>query len=146
MTWRGLVQEFRLPFPPSANVYWRTTRRGITYVSADAKKFKEAAGWALRAQGVVCIEDDPVSLKLDVYFPRAAGDLSNRIKVLEDALNGIAYTDDAQVVHLDVTRYLIPPIPKRSGDKSTKREGFVLVTMQVISMPEYDPDVLGLLL
>lgn len=115
-------QPFTLPYPPSANLYWRSTARGV-YVSAAAKLYKlQAAQDALR-QGVEPIEGT-VALHLDVYRPRAAGDLSNRIKVLEDALIGVAYDDDAQVVEIHARRFDQPK------EKGIKREGYVIVTVE----------------
>jgi Holliday junction resolvase RusA-like endonuclease len=78
--------RFELPYPPSANRYWRSDRGGRPHLHA-------------RAAGLTPLEG-PVRLTLIVFRPRRAGDLSNRIKVLEDALNGIAYADDGQVVEL----------------------------------------------
>jgi Holliday junction resolvase RusA-like endonuclease len=47
----------------------------------------------------------PVSLRLDfVLAPATRGDLSNFLKGVEDALTGIAYVDDRQVVELRARR------------------------------------------
>ena len=92
-----------LPYPPSANLYWRTTRRGHTYVSPEAKAYKARVRWLALGARVKPLAG-PVSLSLAVYRPRRAGDLSNRIKVLEDALQGVAYADDSQVVELHALR------------------------------------------
>lgn len=90
-----------LPYPPSANRYWRSFR-GTTVVSSEAKQYKRDV--ALLAGGTEPFEGD-VILCLDVYRARKAGDLSNRIKVLEDALQGIAYIDDKQVVEIHARRF-----------------------------------------
>ena len=42
----------------------------------------------------------PVALELHVYRERRSGDLSNRIKIIEDALQGVLYENDSQVVEL----------------------------------------------
>jgi len=120
---RGLIRDFRatpataaspmrltLPYPPSANRYWRTTARIIrgkpvvqTYPSPEAKAYKVAVARIAAAAGWRPFDGD-VELRLTVYRPLKRGDLSNRIKVLEDALNGIAYADDDQVVRLTADR------------------------------------------
>lgn len=101
-----LMAEYRftLPYPPSANRYWRQTSRGV-YVSIEAKAYKSEAGWIALSSG--CSEPlvGEVALSLDVYRPRRSGDLSNRIKVLEDSLNGIAYEDDEQVAEIHARRF-----------------------------------------
>lgn len=94
-----------LPYPPSANRYWRTTRQGRTYVSPDAKAYKRAVADRARAALVGPPLAGEVALTLAVFRPRKAGDLSNRIKVLEDALIGIAYRDDAQVRRIVAERF-----------------------------------------
>lgn len=93
---------FTVPFPPSANRYWRHSRNGV-YVSEEATSYRAHAATAALVAGVRPAKGDVV-LSLEFYRPRKAGDLSNRIKVLEDALNGIAYYDDAQVVELHAWR------------------------------------------
>lgn len=92
-----------LPYPPSANRYWRTRVAGSgrkafvqTYVSEEAKAYREAVARICTSAGVKPLAGD-VTLTLDLYRPRKSGDVSNRIKVLEDALIGFAFEDDSQV-------------------------------------------------
>ena len=95
-----------LPYPPSANRYWRTTARGgrvLTYLSEEARAYRAHVLRLGRALGVTPTSAD-VELRLVVYRPRRAGDLSNRVKVLEDALIGVAYADDSQVVRIVAER------------------------------------------
>lgn len=94
-----------LPYPPSANRYWRTVN-SRTYVSEEAKAYKSECGWTARSQSAAGMPfAGPVRLTMRFYRPRKAGDLDNRLKVALDALNGIAFVDDAQVIELHVYRY-----------------------------------------
>jgi crossover junction endodeoxyribonuclease RusA len=91
-----------LPYPPSANRYWRSFR-GRVVKSQEARDYQ---------QTVICLADvgasngfptlltGAVGLQLNFYRPQRRGDLDNRIKVLVDALQGIAYVDDSQVTEL----------------------------------------------
>jgi crossover junction endodeoxyribonuclease RusA len=92
-----------LPFPPSANRYWRSVQDRGVLLSAEARRYKEDAGMVALAAGVRPV-DGPVALTVTLYRPAKRGDLDNRIKVLLDALNGIAYRDDSQVVELHAYR------------------------------------------
>lgn len=100
----GGGMRLTLPYPPSANRYWRTNQHGHNYVSPEAKRYKEGvrlrAHMARLGKPLAC----PVVLTVVVYRPQKSGDLSNRIKVLEDALNGIAFVDDSQVVEIHARR------------------------------------------
>ena len=75
--------------------------------------------------GIVCIESGPVGLYCEFNFewpksrqrvrtPMVAAwcvvkpDASNLVKIVEDALNGIAYTDDAQVVKTYAQKRYVP--------------------------------------
>ena len=95
-----------LSYPVSANRYWRTCR-GRTYRSAEAERYKTGAKAAAGMAGVVAI-DGPVAVSITLH-PKltkkgvaslARMDLDNCIKVTLDALNGVAYLDDIQVVKL----------------------------------------------
>lgn len=107
-----------LPYPPSANRYWRTAvvcGRAQTYPSADAKAYKvEVYGRALEA-GIRKPIAGRISLHVQLYPQRPQDwakrarrdpltwdddvrciDLGNCEKVLSDALNGVAWADDKQ--------------------------------------------------
>ena len=103
----------KLPYPISSNRYWETRVirvkatgkwTAMTYVSAEAKAYKEHVSWLAKAAGVKLL-DCSVAMgyvlhpKLTVKgeASKTILDLSNAIKVTEDALNGIAYLDDKQV-------------------------------------------------
>lgn len=94
---------FTLPYPPSANRYWRHNR-GIIHRSTEAKAFMTRAAIMARAAGAVKVVGD-VRIVLDVYRPAKRGDLDNSIKVLVDSLRGIAYEDDNQIVRIEANRF-----------------------------------------
>jgi Holliday junction resolvase RusA-like endonuclease len=103
--------KFELPYPPSVNSWWRFDRRGIAYTTTTARKYKNTAKLLALAQlnawsrGGHSPHHGPVELTVRVFRPRAQGDLDNTLKVLLDALNGIAYVDDSQVVALHAFRH-----------------------------------------
>lgn len=92
-----------LPYPPSANRYWRSFR-GRVIKSIEATHYIELVYWTTRDAGLDLLQGD-VSLTLRLYRPQKRGDLDNRIKVLLDALQGVAYKDDEQVVELHAFRH-----------------------------------------
>lgn len=92
-----------LPPPISANRYWRTFRNR-TVVSAEAKTYKTAVGWIARAAVDEPITQ-PITITLHWFRPAKRGDVDNAIKVTLDALNGIVYADDSQVVELHAYRH-----------------------------------------
>lgn len=92
-----------LPYPPSANRYWRIVR-GRAVLSAEARQYKRTVALMAKAQKVSKPFEGPVRLTISVYRPQKSGDLSNRLKVLEDALQGIAFEDDNQVVEIHMRR------------------------------------------
>lgn len=101
------VNSYTLPMPPSANTYWRNVVIGgkaRTLVSEDAKNYKKEIGELAHRLGMRPARGE-VCLMILVFRNQASGDLSNRIKVIEDALNGIAYDDDKQVVEIRARRF-----------------------------------------
>lgn len=96
-----MIIELTLPYPPSANRYWRSVR-GRVLVSAEARAYKERVrAYFSRARPLT----GPVGIDLRIFRPRKIGDLDNAIKVLLDALRGMAYLDDRQVVVIHAWRY-----------------------------------------
>lgn len=95
-----------LPYPISANRYWRVMN-GRAVRSAEADSYKRQVGWIAKAAGVR-VTTDPVHVALTLH-PKSTKsgaassirlDLDNCIKVALDALNGVAYRDDCQIVRL----------------------------------------------
>lgn len=115
-----------LPYPISANRYWRTAvlrrnspaeaQHAQTYVSAEAKRYKRQVRIAAVEQGSIKPIRGRVALGLQLYPHRPLDwerrmrrdpvhwddtvqclDLDNAFKVLNDALRGIAFDDDAWI-------------------------------------------------
>lgn len=115
-----------LPWPVSANVYWRTrVVKGVamTYVSAEAKEYKRAVDRLLAAAGFQNPILGRVAVALTLYPHRPQDwqkrqrkfgaawddgvrsiDLDNAIKVTLDALKGIAFEDDVWVRRITAER------------------------------------------
>lgn len=118
--------ELTLPIPPSANRYWRTFtprghKRALVVVSEEARAYKaDIAAMAMISK--VRPLQGRVSLTVRLYPSRpldwkrraskdALGwddtvrciDLDNALKVLIDALKGIAYGDDSwvRIIHAE---------------------------------------------
>jgi|GEM_PF-209322 len=116
-----------LPYPPSANRYWRhraMPRGGIqTYVSKDGKQFRESVHWLLRGAGVRNPLQGRIGIAYTLYPNRPQDyrtrmrklgeawqdtvqciDLDNAQKALLDALKGVAFEDDAWVRKIQAER------------------------------------------
>lgn len=100
---------------PGSPVPWQRASRGNgkTFVPAESKAYRaHAALMAMaalserRASGSWELPTQAeYALSLSVVFPdRRRRDLSNVVKQLEDAWNGILYRDDSQIAELHVTR------------------------------------------
>lgn len=96
----------RLDYPVSANRYWRTFR-GRTVRSSEADAYKDGVRRIAWQAGLMALTD-PVEVRVTLHpkltkrsaASRTRMDLDNCIKVTLDALNGVAYRDDSQVVRL----------------------------------------------
>jgi crossover junction endodeoxyribonuclease RusA len=132
------VITLTLPYPPSANRLWRIWR-GRQILSAEARQYKSTVALLAR---MVCETPLPyeslVSMTVRVYRPRKAGDLGNRIKILQDALNKVAYNDDEQIIEEHHYRcddkanprveVIIEVIDTRPSKKTRTRKKKALVT------------------
>lgn len=90
--------KITLPVPPSVNAYWRIFRNRIL-LSQEARSYKLRALMVAKTQGHVPLEGT-VRVSLVVYRKRKAGDLDNYFKATFDALRGVAFHDDSQVVEI----------------------------------------------
>ena len=87
---------FTLPVPPSANRYWRIYNNRIV-VTDEARAYKQEIGLLLRR--VHALTKD-VSVNFTVFRPSRRGDLDNYNKVMLDALQGLAYVNDNQIIEI----------------------------------------------
>jgi crossover junction endodeoxyribonuclease RusA len=92
-----------LPYPISANRYWRNMQ-GRMVVSAEAKDYKRVVS-LLAMEARTSPVDGDVSVAITLHprtnkngkESRICLDLDNCIKVLFDALQGVAFGNDRQV-------------------------------------------------
>ena len=91
-----------LPYPPSVNHYWRHVGHR-TLISREGRQYKQLAALAAHAHGIRPLAG-PVALTVTIYRPRRSGDLDNYLKALLDALHGITFADDAQIVEIHAYR------------------------------------------
>ena len=95
-----MAVELVLPYPPSANRYWRHAK-GRTYRSKEAVDY-------ISSVRALCVSLRPtegaVRVSLHIYRPAKRGDLDNRLKVCLDSLQGLVYADDKQIVELHAYR------------------------------------------
>lgn len=117
-----------LPYPPSANRYWRHSARGgfaKVHLSAEAKAYREDVAWRARLAGMQPIAGRvALTVRLFPHLPKdwqrrqrkdpetwddtvQCIDLGNCEKVLSDALNGVAWRDDSQ--HRRIVLERMPP-------------------------------------
>lgn len=97
-----------LPYPPSLNRAWRSGSHGV-YKDSKITAYQRQAKLEAIAAGVCEPISGPIALWVDLHprqpkkatgKPARCIDLDNSIKVAVDALNGIAWLDDRQVVEL----------------------------------------------
>jgi Holliday junction resolvase RusA-like endonuclease len=108
------MQHFILnELPPSTNHSHFIKRLPSGQVLRIPKKatkdFREFCGWQAKAQGITR-QDGYLKVSVAASYgmykngkPKV-GDVHNLTKELLDALNGIAYTDDSQVIELTIRR------------------------------------------
>lgn len=97
---RSIYAVASLPYPPSANRYWRNFRGRMV-------RSREATAYIAEVQAIMrgrLPEAGDVALELEVVRPRRSGDLDNSLKVVLDSLRGSLYVDDKQVVELHAWR------------------------------------------
>lgn len=138
-----------LPYPLSANRYWRSFvprghARAIVTLSDEAKAYKAAVGWSVKAAGVRAPLAGRVAIGISLYPKRPQDwakrarkdplawdddvlciDLDNANKVLLDALKGCAIEDDKWV------RRIVSERMEPDG------EARVVVTITPLALPEH---------
>ncbi len=92
-----------LPYPPSVNHLYATFR-GRRITSAKGRKFKSDIAVLARQQGARILNGD-LMITFRVFRPKKIGDLDNRLKISQDALKGICFADDRQIIEIHAFRF-----------------------------------------
>lgn len=98
------------PYVSTNRLYsFHTGRRTLT---KTARVTKEVIGWEAKAQ----CDDGPLEgelvVAIDLFMPdRRRRDLDN-VKGLIDALTGVVWKDDSQIVDLHIRKFLASPKPR----------------------------------
>lgn len=92
-----------LPYPPSVNNLY-ATYQGRRITSATGRKFKADIAVLARRQGAKMLAGDLI-ITFRVFRPKRIGDLDNRLKISQDALKGICFADDKQIIEIHAFRF-----------------------------------------
>lgn len=112
---------------PQGKARPRFTQQGHTYTPAATKAYEQAVAWAYKAKYGTVQFCKGVPLRMDIiaYYavpnsaskakradmlsgkirPTKKPDYDNVAKIISDALNGLAFYDDAQIVDGNVTKW-----------------------------------------
>lgn len=101
------MATIELPYPPSANRYWRSIGRGRVLVSEEGRRFRSlvAAEWLAHPERHPPLEGR-VGVRLAIYVPdNRRRDVDNVLKPTLDALTHAGvWVDDSQVDDLHIRR------------------------------------------
>lgn len=92
-----------LPYPLSVNHLY-ATYQGRRITSAKGRKFKSDIAILAKRQGAKLLDGDLI-ITFRVFRPKKIGDLDNRLKISQDALKGICFTDDKQITEIHAFRF-----------------------------------------
>ena len=111
--------SFTLAIPPVGKkrprTFWHERHGRIMTITPRETKLYEEVGWAAKAAGLrLGLLQPPHQLRVRVLFQDARRrDVDNVLKTIADALNGIAWDDDAQVCEMSAVNGGIDPnIPR----------------------------------
>ncbi|MGB1284980.1 MAG: RusA family crossover junction endodeoxyribonuclease [Aggregatilineales bacterium] len=96
--------QLTLPYPPSTNTYYRYYRKRVV-ISAHGRQYKRDVAFICKQGGVTPLSGSIIA-NVKVFQPTRRGDLDNKFKALFDALNGLAYDDDRQIMEIHAWKYV----------------------------------------
>ena len=104
--WPRIVCGCRIPGEPVSKERPRVTKRkgkSITYTPKGTRVAELAIAWETVAQNPGITLEAELNFRVDVLFVSKSNrrrDIDNMIKLVLDALNGVVYRDDSQVVEI----------------------------------------------
>jgi crossover junction endodeoxyribonuclease RusA len=101
----GVSQFLTLPLPPSVNIYWRKSPKGM-YITKEGKDFRQRVAEIVAEHNAIKFGSARLFMAVRICMrDRRGSDLDNRMKALCDALEHAGvFDDDEQIDELLVTR------------------------------------------
>ena len=122
--------DFTIPGKPQPKQRPRVTKRGITYTPKETKDYEIFVQRCYQDQIGRKVVEGPLKIILVFWLPKpkkpkypmpaVKPDLDNLMKSITDALNGVAYDDDSQIVEARILKLYTPT------------EGYVSVTIEEV--------------
>ena len=95
--------------PVSVNHLYFTTPQRFRAMTKEGKNFKTMVGWlakqAMTKNGFSKREKSEIFVTINFYFETKRGDIDNCCKAILDAMTGIIYKDDSQIVQLHLYKH-----------------------------------------
>lgn len=112
----GVLFRAVLPLPPSVNdaLQAQMVKGAARLVKTpEARDFERTCRHLLRQlRPPLALHRGPLELYATFYVRSLASDISNRVKLLEDACKGLAFHDDRQIVEAHLLRRIDPDHPR----------------------------------
>ena len=97
--------------PPSTNHLYRRTGRGVSMLES-ARHAKDAIAWEARTQHRGDPLQGPLAVTVDLYWGDRRKHDTDNLKALLDALNGVVWEDDGQIVDLHARKHFDKANPR----------------------------------
>jgi len=112
--------------------------QGRRFLTKQAKEYKETVAWEVRAQYRGKPINTPVRLKIALWWPdKRRHDLDN-IKGFLDAMTGILYEDDSQIVELTITKAVDRENPRVVLELVDKGDWFIRIDAILNLLTSFD--------
>lgn len=114
-----MVKITLLGNPVSTNIVYR--RHGnVIYMSKEGRELKESYQWQVKSQWKQKMIEEEISISIDLYFKdKRRRDWDNWHKLSMDALTGIVWKDDSQIVNAIISKNIDKENPRIEINLST---------------------------
>ena len=101
------MTSYHLTIPGKPQTWQRSGGKGRRYKPAKMRRYQKRVEDYALAMGVRKPIEGPVRLTADLHYTdRRRRDLDNGVKTIADAMEGLAYKDDSQIVELIARKHL----------------------------------------